>query len=141
MCAPSDPTPVRNFIHNWRNILSKLGGALGGSNQSVSFRSGTNVEFSPAFMRNGPQDTSGPIPVSAFDFFDLHNRIRLSTAVHSFSRVVQRSKRNFLNAFIMLVIFTPNRALENFIPRVRVKNIFLLCFILRFTIITGALRR
>lgn len=32
---------------------------LGGSTQSVSFRSGTNVEFSPNFMRNRQPETNG----------------------------------------------------------------------------------
>jgi hypothetical protein len=36
-----------------------------GANQSVSFRSGTNVEFSgPTFMRNGPNDNSGGVSLS-----------------------------------------------------------------------------
>ncbi|XP_015909717.1 low-density lipoprotein receptor-related protein 2 isoform X1 [Parasteatoda tepidariorum] len=44
------------YIFKKRNLKPH---GFGGSNQSVSFRSGTNVEFSPTFMaQNGPSETT-----------------------------------------------------------------------------------
>ncbi|XP_013773508.1 low-density lipoprotein receptor-related protein 2-like isoform X2 [Limulus polyphemus] len=58
-------------------------GGLSGSNQSVSFRSGTNVEFSPTFMRNGPQDTANGEPLDAeFNLGDVNKPTDFSNPMY-----------------------------------------------------------
>ncbi|XP_022241765.1 low-density lipoprotein receptor-related protein 2-like [Limulus polyphemus] len=58
-------------------------GVLAGSNQSVSFRSGTNVEFAPNFMRSGPHDTANGEPLDAdFNFGDINNPTDFSNPMY-----------------------------------------------------------
>ncbi|XP_076323457.1 low-density lipoprotein receptor-related protein 2-like [Tachypleus tridentatus] len=61
----------------------KQGGILTGSNQSVSFRSGTNVEFAPNFMRSGPHDTVNGEPLDAdFNLGDINNPTDFSNPMY-----------------------------------------------------------
>ncbi|CAN7990659.1 unnamed protein product [Ixodes hexagonus] len=55
---------------------------LGGSTQSVSFRSGTNVEFSPNFMRNRPAETNGEPLDAEFGLNDVNKPTDFSNPMY-----------------------------------------------------------
>ncbi|KAL3183134.1 hypothetical protein MRX96_006905 [Rhipicephalus microplus] len=55
---------------------------LGGSTQSVSFRSGTNVEFSPNFMRTRPAETNAESLDADFGLNDVNKATDFSNPMY-----------------------------------------------------------
>lgn len=66
---------VKNFFYcSWLSYIRKHNNGYGGSNQSVSFREGTNVHFnSPEFLQNGPQEQHNLVSVAILDQDSLFN--------------------------------------------------------------------
>ncbi|KAF8773695.1 Low-density lipoprotein receptor-related protein 2 like protein [Argiope bruennichi] len=73
-------------------------GGFGGSNQSVSFRSGTNVEFSPTFMgRNGPAETMTEEPLDThFNLGDFDKPTDFSNPMYDVIGTTQNDKNSQL---------------------------------------------